>query len=40
MEDGHLEDYVANLSGGNLADLLDTLDGRATDISDTGGSIP
>lgn len=40
MADGHLEDDVADLSGGGLADLLDSFDGRATDLPEFGDNIP
>ncbi len=40
MADGHLEDDAADLSGGGLAYLLDSLDGRAIDVSGARGGIP
>ncbi|MVO18591.1 relaxase/mobilization nuclease domain-containing protein [Parasedimentitalea huanghaiensis] len=39
MADGHLEDDAADLSSGGLADLLGALDGRATDIPESGNNI-
>ncbi|WP_353330146.1 relaxase/mobilization nuclease domain-containing protein [Phaeobacter sp. NW0010-22] len=39
MANGHLEDHAADLSGGGLADLLGTLDGRAADIPESGNNI-
>ncbi len=40
MADGHLEDHVADLSGGSLANLLDSLNGRATDLPEACYNLP
>lgn len=40
MADDYLEDDVADLSGGGLADLMDTFDGRAANVSDTRNILP
>lgn len=40
VANGHLEDNAADLSGGGLANLLGSLDGRAIDVSKAGSGIP
>lgn len=40
MADGHLEDDATDLSCGGLADLMDSFDGGANDVSGARGGIP